>query len=66
MATLEDSCWVSSPFAPQSPEAAARSAMKFVKVATVDGYLTDISISMILVEMKRMGLRITNGERNSG
>jgi hypothetical protein len=36
--------------------------MKFVKVATVDGYLTDISISMILVELKREGVKLSNGD----
>ena len=59
---LEGSCWVSSSLEHRTPEARARSALKFVKVATVDGHLTDISISMILVEMKREGLVLTNGE----
>lgn len=52
---------MSSPFAPRSPEQRARDALKFVKVVLVDGHLTDISISMILVEMKRKGLVLSNG-----
>lgn len=37
-------------------------ALKFVKVAlTKEGYLTDISVAMLMVEMKRQGLRISNG-----
>lgn len=44
---------------PRTPESEARFAMKFVKVATVDGHLTDISIAMILVELKRQGVRLT-------
>lgn len=43
-------------------------SLKFVKVQ-VDksgpnrhGYLTDISIAMLLIEMKRNGLVVTNGE----
>ena len=39
--------------------------MKFFKVATVDGYLTNISISMILVELKREGVKISNGDRDA-
>lgn len=31
-------------------------ALKFVKVDTKRGYLTDISIAMILVEMERRGI----------
>ena len=42
-----------------SPETQAREAMKFVRVSLVDGYLTDISISMILVELKRRGIKLT-------
>lgn len=38
-------------------------ALKFVKVATKNGYLTDISVAMILVEMKREGIRIDLGPR---
>jgi hypothetical protein len=34
-------------------------ALKFVKVATKNGYLTDISVAMLLVEMKREGVGIT-------
>lgn len=60
---LEDNVWVSSLSA--TPEARARQAMKFVRVALVDGYLTDISISMILVELKRRGVSLTNGERGA-
>lgn len=60
MASLENNCWVSSPFEPKPPEGRAREAMKFVKVALANGYLTDISIAMILVEMKRRGLKITS------
>lgn len=45
--------------------------LKFVKVAVQDqdtgrmahGYLSDVSIAMLLVEMKRNGLVVTNGER---
>lgn len=57
---LEQSCWVSPT---PSPEARAREAMKFVRVSLVGesgraGYLTDISISMILVELKQRGIII--------
>lgn len=44
-------------------------SLKFVKVQVDDsgpnrsGYLTDISIAMLLVEMKRSGLVVSNGER---
>lgn len=55
---FEGNCWVSSLLEPRSPEARAREAMKFIKVATVDGHLTDISISMILVELKRDGITL--------
>lgn len=62
MAILENSCWV-SPGA--TPESRAREAMKFVRVSLAgesarNGTLTDISISLILVELKRSGLRITD------
>ncbi len=53
---LDYGCWVSP-----SPEARAREAMKFVRVSLNDGYLTDISISMLLVELKRRGLVIAKG-----
>jgi len=36
----------------------AIAAMKFVRVALKDGYLTDISVAMILTEMERSGLTI--------
>lgn len=58
---MEGSCWVSA--LPQTPEQRARDAVRFVKVALIDGHLTNISISMILVELKRRGLLLTNGER---
>lgn len=32
-------------------------ALKFVKVATEKGYLTDISIAMLIVEMERRGIK---------
>ncbi len=54
-ATEHDNVWL-SPL--PSPERWAREGMKFVKVKTVDGHLTDISISMILVELKRRGLKL--------
>jgi hypothetical protein len=44
-------------------------SLKFVKVQVDksgpdrNGYLTDISVAMLLVEMKRNGLVISNGER---
>ncbi len=38
-------------------------ALKFVKVQTARGYLTDISIAMILVEMERRGVVLSNGDR---
>lgn len=44
-------------------------ALKFVKVQVDDsgpnrsGYLTDISVAMLLVEMKRNGLTVSNGDR---
>jgi len=41
------------------PETQVREAMKFVRVSLVDGYLTDISISMILVELKCRGIKFT-------
>lgn len=63
---LEGNCWVSSILERRSPETRAREAMKFVKVALVDGHLTDISIAMILVELKRHGVKLTNGDGNSG
>lgn len=50
-----DSVWT-SPL--PSPEARAREALKFVRVSLKDGYLTDISISMLLVELKRRGITI--------
>ena len=31
-------------------------ALKFVRVATKDGYLTGVSIAMLMVEMKRSGI----------
>lgn len=43
-------------------------SLKFVKVQVDDsgpnrsGYLTDISVAMLLVEMKRNGLVVSNGE----
>lgn len=43
-------------------------SLKFVKVQVDkngpnrNGYLTDISIAMLLVEMKRNGLVVTNGQ----
>lgn len=62
---IEGNCWVSSAFEPRSPERSARDAMKFVKVVLVDGYLTDISISMIMVELKRRGVKLSNGTRET-
>jgi hypothetical protein len=44
---------------PKTPEGQARFALKFVRVSTVDGHLTDISIAMILVELKRQGVRLS-------
>jgi hypothetical protein len=47
-------------------------ALKFVKVQVDksgpnrNGYLTDISVMMLLVEMKRNGLVVTNGDRVDG
>lgn len=36
-------------------------ALKFVKVAlTEEGYLTDISVAMLLVEMERRGLTFSH------
>ncbi len=33
-------------------------ALKFVKVAlTKDGYLTDVSVAMLIVEMERRGIK---------
>lgn len=46
-------------------------SLKFVKVKVDkndpnrNGYLTDVSVAMILVEMKRAGLVVTNGDRGS-
>lgn len=43
-------------------------SLKFVKVQVDksgpnrNGYLTDVSVAMILVEMKRNGLTVSNGE----
>lgn len=52
-------------FPADTPESRARGAMKFVKVATVDGYLTDISLSMILVELKRCGVTFSCRQEHS-
>jgi hypothetical protein len=49
-------------------------ALKFVKVAVKDtgaagvgpvksGYLTDVSVAMLMVEMQRAGLVVSNGDR---
>lgn len=44
-------------------------SLKFVKVQVDksgpdrNGYLTDVSVAMILVELKRNGLVVTNGTR---
>lgn len=36
-------------------------AMKFVKVAlTKDGYLTDISVAILLVELERRGIALSD------
>jgi hypothetical protein len=44
----------------QTPEERAEDAIKFVRVSlTQEGYLTDISARMILVELKRRGLVAT-------
>ena len=32
-------------------------ALKFVKVDTKEGYLTDLSIAMIMVELERRGIK---------
>lgn len=61
MDALEENVWVS--VMPSTPEARARSAMKFVRVALVDGYLTDISISMLLVELKGSGVELRSPPR---
>ncbi len=50
-------------FPKYTAEQLARHAMKSVNVVTVDGHLTDISISMILVELKRNGVAFRQGER---
>lgn len=34
-------------------------ALKFVKVETKGGYLTDISIAMLIVEMERRGIKFS-------
>ena len=49
----------------QPPESRARDAMKFVRVSLDDGYLTNISISMILVELQRRGLKIVPVSSNN-
>jgi hypothetical protein len=47
-------------------------SLQFVKVQVDNsgpnrhGYLTDLSVAMILVELRRNGLTITNGDRNCG
>lgn len=38
-------------------------ALKFVKVNTKRGFLTDISVAMILVEMERSGVKFQKGLR---
>ena len=43
-------------FPRETPESKTREAMKFVRVALVNGHLTDISIAMILVELRRSGV----------
>jgi len=52
----------------ETPEEKLMRALKFVKV-TVDksgpersGYLTDVSVAMLLVEFKRTGLVFSNGD----
>jgi len=39
-------------------ERRAIEAMKFVRVALKDGYLTDVSIAMLLVELERRGVKL--------
>jgi hypothetical protein len=45
-------------------------SLQFVKVKVDEsgpdrnGYLTDISVAMILVKLRREGLTVTNGERS--
>ena len=46
-------------YPPVTPESRAREALKFVRVSTNNGYLTDISISMLLVELKRSGVTLS-------
>lgn len=46
-----------------TPESRARDAMKFVRAVLIDGHLTDISISMILVELKRCGVKLAHTPR---
>ena len=61
----------------QTAEEKLAQSLKFVKVTVEEsitdegvkkqaGYLTDISIRMLMVEMERNGLTITNGDHNSG
>lgn len=40
----------------------ARRALKFVRVSLEDGYLTDVSISMLIVELGQRGLKIVDAE----
>lgn len=49
---------MNDPFRSTPKERAIR-ALKFVKVSlTKDGYLTDISVAMLIVEMERSGIKL--------
>jgi hypothetical protein len=41
-------------------ERRVRDSLKFVRVSLENGHLTDVSISMLLVELYREGLKITH------
>ncbi len=45
--------------ATEDTEQRAMDAMKSIRVSLDDGHLTDMSIAMILIELKRQNLKIT-------
>ena len=50
-----------------TPKERAIRALKFVKVAiTKDGYLTDVSVAMLIVELERNGIKLPDSTITSG
>lgn len=51
----------------ESPKVRAIRALKFVKVAlTKDGYLTDVSVAMLIVELERKGIKLPDSAQTIG